>query len=298
MANDSQHLSVMTQEVIESLQIRANTWYVDATFGRGGHTAAIIKAGGKVIAFDVDQEAVEYGQAHFAAEIAAGQLILLRSNFNQLLNQVRQTGVMQIEAILFDFGTSSNQLMSDDRGFSFSSQAPLDMRMDQRLGVTALDLLNVLPENQLVTLFQEMGGEHEAKSIARAIKRKQVMQQGLLKINAHELADLIASVKRERHSKLHPATKTFQALRIAVNQELDSISQALPQALELVPTGGRIVTISFHEGEDRIAKHTFRTWKQAGKGQEITKHIMEPSADELARNPRARSAKMRVFEVI
>lgn len=285
----------MPQEALENLAITADAWYIDATFGRGGHTRAILNQGGQVIAFDFDQEAIEFGQTEFADQLQAGHLILVRSNFDQLEKEVKQTGVSDIHGILFDFGTSTNQLMADDRGFSFNSPAPLDMRMDQRLGVTALDLLNVLPEKQLAELFKEMGGEWEGKSIAKAIKRKQVMQQGLLKINAQQLAELIAQTKRDTHSKLHPATKVFQALRIAVNQELDSISQALPQALSLLKKGGRIVTIAFHEGEDRIVKRTFRAWEQAGKGSEINR--IEPSETEVAQNPRARSARMRVFEV-
>jgi len=294
MSNDSQHISVMSTEVMEYLCVEPGKWYVDATFGRGGHTRSILATGGKVIAFDVDEEAIEFGQKTFAIEIQTERLILLRANFDQLSTQMKQTG-HKISGILFDFGTSTNQLMSDARGFSFSSQSPLDMRMDQRLGVTALDLLNILPEKQLIELFRDTGGEREAKAVTRAIKHKQALQQGLLKINAQELANLIAQAKHEKRTKLHPATKVFQALRIAVNQELDSISQALPQALELLEPESRLITIAFHEGEDRIVKKYIKAWAAAQKGQEITR--TEPGETELAENPRARSARMRVFEV-
>lgn len=294
MASETHHVTVLLNEAVDQLQVKPDHWYVDATFGRGGHTKAILARGGRVIAFDVDQEAIEYGEQVFASEIEQGQLYLIRSNFEYLQAETTKIG-HTISGILFDFGTSTNQLMSENRGFSFNSASALDMRMDQRLGVTALDLLNVLPEKQLVELFQSVGGEREARAIAKAIKRKQAMQQGLLKINAQQLADLIVQAKHEPHSKLHPATKVFQALRIAVNQELDSISQALPQALSLLSSGGRIVTIAFHEGEDRIVKQYFRSWAHAHKGQEIIR--TEPTAAEIADNPRARSARMRVFEV-
>jgi len=295
MQDDTNHISVMAQEVTEYLHVQPGKWYVDATFGRGGHTQSILNQGGLVIAFDMDQDAIEFGQSAFAESISKGQLILLRSNFDQLLTQVQALKIDSIQGILFDFGTSTNQLMSDSRGFSFNSASPLDMRMDMRLGVTALDLLNVLPEKQLADLFKDMGGEWEAKSVAKAIKRKQAMQQGLLKINAQELAEVITRAKRDKRSKLHPATKVFQALRIAVNQELDNISQVLPQARQVLSKGGRIITIAFHEGEDRLVKKTFRAWAQAQQGSEVIR--LQPSDAELAQNPRARSAQMRVFEV-
>lgn len=286
----------MKAEAIDNLQVKPNDWYLDATFGRGGHTQAILDQGGNVIAFDVDQEAIEYGQEAFASYISDQRLILLRSNFEKLETEITTLG-KKIDGILFDFGTSTNQLMSEDRGFSFNSQAELDMRMDQRLGVKAIDLLNVLPEKQLAELFFEMGGEREGRKIAKALKQLQAKNGGHLEVTAAELAEFISKIKHEPHSHLHPATKVFQALRIAVNQELDSIKAALPQALKLLSSGGRIITIAFHEGEDRLVKQYFRDWSNQQKGKEVYKHIIEPSPEELAQNPRARSAKMRVFEV-
>src|SRR5260221_6069201 len=167
------HIPVLLAEVLEALDVQTGNWYIDGTFGRGGHTTEILKHGGKVIAFDVDQEAIAFGQEKFANEIAQGQLILLRENFDrlqQVIGQLHEANkIGEVQGALFDFGTSSDQLKDETRGFSFSGDADLDMRMDDRLGVKAKDLLAILPEKQLVQLFIELGGEHEAKSIARAI---------------------------------------------------------------------------------------------------------------------------------
>lgn len=291
------HISVMPAEVLEYLQVQPDKWYIDATFGRGGHTRSILEAGGNVIAFDVDQEAIEFGQETFAQEISQGNLILLRANFEDLTQELRKLQQLQVSGILFDFGTSTNQLMSNQRGFSFTSEAPLDMRMDQRLGVTANDLLNVLSEKQLADLFLYEGGESEARSIAKAIKNYQVKQGGQLHFTAKELADLITKTKHRPSGKLHPATKVFQALRIAVNRELDAIAAVLPQVADLLEKGGRIVTIAFHEGEDRLVKQHFNRWAASGRGDKVIKKSIEPSPAELEQNPRARSARMRVYQV-
>lgn len=299
--SNQDHISVMKQEAIEYLNLQPGNWYIDATFGRGGHTSEILKSGANVIAFDVDQDAIEFGQQTFATEIAAGKLILLRANFEDLNSEVAKLKadhrIDQISGILFDFGTSTNQLMSEDRGFSFTSPAALDMRMDQRLGVTANDLLNVLSERQLTELFQHEGGESEARSIAKAIKNRQSKQGGQLHFTAQELAQLISQVKHRPSGKLHPATKVFQALRIAVNRELDAIAAVLPTLPDLLTSGGRIVAIAFHEGEDRLVKQYFTRWELAGRGQKIIKKSLEPSPEELEQNPRARSARMRAYQV-
>jgi 16S rRNA (cytosine1402-N4)-methyltransferase len=284
------HIPVLLAETIHALNIQPNKLYVDGTFGRGGHTAEILKQGGKVIAFDVDQEAITFGQEKFAQEIQAGQLRLVRENFDRLQQILGET---QVTGILFDFGTSSDQLKGQNRGFSFEGDAELDMRMDDRLGVKAKDLLAILPEKQLAQLFIELGGEHEARAIAKAIAHQ---RQAKPIQTTQELANLISKVKRERTSHLHPATKVFQALRIAVNSELDAIHSALPQALRVLEANGRIVTISFHEGEDRIVKQQFKEWEKDGQGVNVTKDIITAGEEELQRNPRARSAKLRIFE--
>ncbi len=288
------HQPVMLKETIDLLEIKPDRWYVDATFGRGGHTKEMIKRGAKVVAFDFDVEAIKYGKTSCAQAIQKGQLILVQNNFDQILatiNNLKSKGIVdKVWGVLFDLGTSVDQLKSPTRGFSFENEAPLDMRMDQDLGVTAYDLLVLLDKKQLAQLFWEYGGETQAKKIASAIKNSQTVPE-----TTTELAQLVSQVKGGRKGKLHPATKVFQALRIAVNTELENIKKALPQALSLTYPGGNIVAISFHEGEDRLVKNFFKTWQEKDWGKIKTKKPQTPSEKELKNNPRARSAKLRAF---
>lgn len=287
----TEHLSVLLTEAIKYLEVISNHWYIDATFGRGGHTTEILRNGGKVLALDWDEEAITAGTSKFAEEISQGKLILVRESFSKLKQVIAEQKLLDISGILFDFGTSTNQLMSGDRGFSFAEDGELDMRMDTRLGVQAKDLLAVIPEKQLATLFWEYGGEEDGKRIAKAIKSsKQPITRTL------QLSQLIATIKRGRHGKLHPATKVFQALRIAVNSELDEITQVLPQALQVVQPKGNVVTISFHEGEDRAVKTAFTHWEAQQLGRLLTDKPVTAGPEELERNPRARSAKLRAFK--
>ncbi len=286
------HITVLLHEAVEALQVTPEHWYIDGTFGRGGHTEMILQKGGNVVAFDVDQEAIEFGENEFEEEIAQKKLILLRENFEKIGHFVSSLNIKPSGA-LFDFGTSTDQLKDQSRGFSFEGTAELDMRMDNRLGVKAKDLLALLSEKQLADLFIEYGGEHEARRIAKSIV---YFREKAPITTTDQLVRIIENAKYEKRSHLNPATKVFQALRIAVNSELDSIAQGLPQALELLEPGGHIVTIAFHEGEDRIVKQMFKTWELEHKGHHLTKDIIEPSAEELAANKRARSAKMRIFE--
>jgi 16S rRNA (cytosine1402-N4)-methyltransferase len=290
------HISVLLHETLELLDIKANAWYVDGTFGRGGHTREILNKGGKVIAFDCDQEAIEFGEREFAPEIAEGKLILIRENFDRLEKMIKEITAknpeIEISGIFFDFGVSSPQIDNAERGFSFQYDAELDMRMDNRLGVKAKDLLAILPEKQLSQLFIDYGGEHEARKIAYEIVKRRSTHP---LVTVRDLTDLIEKTKREPRGHLNPATKVFQALRIAVNSELDSITQVLPQAFQALPPGGRLVTISFHEGEDRIVKHQLRNWEDKNLGETLTKKAIQPSEEEIVKNTRARSAKLRGF---
>lgn len=289
------HISVLKEEAIEALNVATGKWYIDGTFGRGGHTREILNRGGNVIAVDCDQTAITYGQETFAEEVRAGRLILVNENFDRLAQSWqslhREQSVPQPDGILFDFGLSSPQLSEAERGFSFQHDGPLDMRMDSRLGVQAKDLLAILPEKQLAEAFWMYGGEEMSRKLARAIVQARTKHKFE---RTQDFADFIAKHKR-RNAHLHPATKVFQALRIAVNSELHSIEDALPQALEILAPQGRVVTISFHEGEDRIAKHLFQQWEKKGFGEVMTKKAVIPSQEEEQRNPRARSAKLRVF---
>lgn len=288
------HITVMLEDAVTALEIQPGHWYIDGTFGRGGHTKKIIEAGGNVIAFDFDQEAIAYGQEKFASEIELKKLILIRENFAHLADTIsnlqKNNQVGKIHGILFDFGTSTAQLTSQNRGFSFEGEGPLDMRMDQRLGVQAQDLLAVIPEKQLAELFLTMGGETDAKRIAKAIKLSPTPIT-----TTRQLSELVGKVKGRQKGKLNPATKVFQALRIAVNTELDNITDMLPQALNILENGGKIVTIAFHEGEDKIVKHTFKSWESRNLGQSETKKPLSPSQAEVIANTRSRSAKMRIF---
>ena len=288
------HISVLLTEAIDNLQVQPGNWYLDATFGRGGHTREVLARGGNVVAFDFDSDAITFGRLEFETAIKEQKLMLIRENFAQLQPQVEplqaQDVVGEIRGALFDFGTSSEQLKNAARGFSFEGEGELDMRMDDRLGVKAQDLLALMSEKELQQLFSELGGEHQARSLAKAIA-KQRKNKAITTVQ--ELVNLVNQVKGgRRDGHLHPATKIFQALRIAVNDERNNIREGLSQALKVVKNG-RIVTISFHEGEDRIAKQTFRAAERTGLGEMLP--LVVPSAAEVAQNPRSRSAKLRVF---
>lgn len=295
MTNSNEHITVLLEEATKALLIKKGEWYVDATFGRGGHTKKILEAGGKVIAFDFDQEAIDFGSKAFVESITPGNLILVRENFSKIssiISSLKEDGqINQISGILFDFGTSTQQLKSNERGFSFDGDGPLDMRMDDRLGVQAKDLLAIIPADQLANLFFELGGETDGKRIAREIKNSPTQIT-----TSKQLSELIVKVKGRQKNKLHPATKVFQALRIAVNTEIENISIALPQALDILAKNGRVVTIAFHEGEDREVKRTFKLWEEKNIGTNLTRKPITPTDGEIEINQRSRSAKMRIFE--
>ncbi|OGJ38637.1 MAG: 16S rRNA (cytosine(1402)-N(4))-methyltransferase [Candidatus Pacebacteria bacterium RIFOXYB1_FULL_39_46] len=299
--NNKTHQPVMLKEAIDALQVKAGRWYVDATFGRGGHSQAILDQGGRVVGLDFDEQTIDLARRRFSEALENNSLILVRENFDkltQIIEQLKQEKVLsgQIWGILFDFGTSTDQLMAEDRGLSFEHrQAKLDMRLDNRLGVKASDLLKVLTVKQLTQIFEDLGGEEQAKKIAKAIVRVRENNPADLEV-VGSLVALISANKSRRSGHLHPATKVFQALRIAVNDELDNIERVLPQALALVNPGGRIVTIAFHEGEDRPVKQIFAEWEEQEKGVRISKKPIQPTETEINQNPRSRSAKLRIFE--
>ncbi|MBU1966873.1 16S rRNA (cytosine(1402)-N(4))-methyltransferase RsmH [Patescibacteria group bacterium] len=288
------HIPVMLIETIRALDIKPDQWYVDATFGQGGHSREILNRGAKVVAFDYDQNNIEANQDTFALEIKAKSLILIRENFAQLERIISELD-LSIAGILFDFGTTSEQLLSTDRGISFEGEdQELDMRLDDRLGVKARDLLAVLGEKQLQKILEVFGGEREAKKITRTIIKKR--RAGEFITTVGQLVKLVRDTKTHRPSRIHPATKVFQALRIAVNDELSSIDRALPQAIKILKPGGKIITIAFHQGDDRIVKNYFREWERVNKGQQLTKKVIKPTAEEISNNPGARSSRMRIFE--
>lgn len=280
----------MTAEVIEWMQIKQGSWYVDCTLGGGGHTQSLLDNGARVVAYDWDEEAIARAAEHFEEEIRGNRLVLMHETFANLatLREIPLTREVLIEGCLFDFGTSTDQLMNAERGFSFNGDGPLDMRMDKRRGVTATDMLAFLSEKELQALLFK-AGEKQAKSVARAIKRQPIT-------STKQLAEVVTRAKRPEKSDLHPATKVFMALRIAVNTELDEIDQALPSALSILAPAGRIITIAFHDGEDSIVKHHMVRFENAGQGKMLTKKPLTPSTTEIYQNPRSRSSKLRVFE--
>lgn len=293
MQSVSAHRSVMLQEAIEYLRPKADSLIIDATFGSGGHTAALLAKKATVFAIDWDTEALSRGEEKFATEIAAGKLILAHDTFahiDQLWQANPVTKDKLASGALFDFGTSTEQLMSQERGFSFSGDGPLDMRMDVRRGVTAADLLVALSTRELIQIFNEFGGEEESNKIAHRIKLSMPIT------TTAQLAEVVSKAKRKPMRKTHPATKVFQALRIAVNTEMEEITEGLPKALALLAPGSRLVTIGFHDGEDRIVKGLFREWSEAELGTIITKKPLAPTLEEIDKNQRSRSAKLRVFE--
>ncbi|MEP7167651.1 MAG: 16S rRNA (cytosine(1402)-N(4))-methyltransferase RsmH [Candidatus Woesebacteria bacterium] len=285
-----QHIPVLLQEAIDLLDVKQDHWYIDATFGRGGHTKEIIDRGGKVLALDQDKEAIAYGARYFIREIEDKNLILVRENFEHT-DEVSHTHLpgVKLDGILADFGISSPQVDDPKRGFSFQSDAPLDMRMDDRMGVRAKDLVNGLGKKELYEILTHYAQEQHARIIVDAIIRARTRKQIE---TTQELANIIEKVVH-RHGHLHPATKTFQALRIVINDELGSIERFLPRAFELLAVGGRLVTIAFHEGEDRLVKKFEQELEGQKKAEMLTKRPTEPSDQEMEKNPRSRSGKLR-----
>ena len=285
------HTSVLLQEVLDYLELKRGKWYIDATLGGGGHTQAILERGCRVLGIDVDQDALNHVRQRLGSN---EDLVLARGNFRDIDTLAKEHGLEKVSGILFDVGVSSYQLDTPERGFSFQD-GPLDMRMDQQLSVTAGDLVNGLTNKELQELFVRLGEERYARSIAKHIE---VYRKEQLIRTTGELVGIIRQAVPHLPTKVHPATRVFQALRIAVNDELHALSEALPKAVNLLESGGRLVVISFHSLEDRIVKRAFVTFEQEGLGKIITKKPIEATEDELGENRRSRSAKLRVFEKI
>jgi 16S rRNA (cytosine1402-N4)-methyltransferase len=291
------HQSVLLQEVLSVLNVHKGGVYIDATLGGGGHTIEILKRGGVVLGIDVDEEALQFVQEKIQKEKEKykywRRLTLARGNFRDIQKIAIERGFSKVNGIVFDLGVSSYQLETGARGFSFLKEGPLDMRMDNRLTVTASDLVNGLTVWELEKLFRRFGEERYAKQIAKAIGEKRKVAKIA---TTRQLAGLIEEKIRRRAKDIHPATRVFQALRIAVNDELQSLREGLKTSINLLVESGRVAVISFHSLEDRIVKQIFSEEEQKGRGQVITKKPITPSEKEKMNNPRARSAKLRVFE--
>ncbi len=303
------HKPVLFEEAIEAMNIQQNSCCVDGTFGRGGHSAAMLERlgnNGCLIALDKDEQAIAFGKENFARE---PRLHLQHSSFSRLKDVVEQQGVAgKVDAILLDLGVSSPQLDDAERGFSFQQDGPLDMRMDQSSGVSAAQWLATAEEAEIARVLWEYGEERFSRRIARAIVEQR--QTEPLQTTS-QLAQLIfrASPVKERHK--HPATRSFQAIRIHINRELDDLKNGLVQAVDVLASGGRLVVISFHSLEDRIVKRFMRDMSRGDvmpKGVPVMEKQLKPGIlkcigkpvragkEELQQNPRARSAIMRIAE--
>lgn len=288
------HVAVLQAQVLAALAPQPGGRYIDGTLGGGGHALAVLAASspdGRLLGIDADEEALRAAGQRLAGY--GTRVVLAHANFREIGAVAAEHGFHQADGILLDLGVSSHQLDTPARGFSFQSDGPLDMRLDQSDGETAADLVNEMPEEQLANLIYRYGEEHGSRRIARMIV--EARRRSPFRTTA-ELANLVARALGGRHGRIHPATRTFQALRIAVNQELESLEAALPQAIELLGDGGRLAVISFHSLEDRIVKLFFRAEAQAGRIQILTKKPQEAEEHEARGNPRSRSAKLRVAQ--
>jgi 16S rRNA (cytosine1402-N4)-methyltransferase len=284
------HVPVLLAPALEYLALRPDGVYVDATFGAGGHTRAMLGRlhGGRVVAIDADPDA-----AQRAARITDPRFTFVQANFRYISAVLDQCAIESVDGVLFDLGVSSMQLDSAERGFSLGTRAALDMRMDRDTGRSAYDVLATASEGELADIFFSYGEERSARRIARAIVARRA--SGTLPSTTQEFAALVAGVvhrtgKRER---IHPATRVFQALRIAVNDELVALRDGLQGAIGRLRGAGRVVAISFHSLEDRIVKQSLRDDERL---EVLTKRPIVPSADEIRENRRARSAKLRAAQ--
>lgn len=303
-----QHETVLLTAAVNALNIKTDGVYVDATFGRGGHSRLILSQlgeTGRLYAFDKDPKAIAAGAA-----ISDPRFELIHSGFEHVASELAQRGVSAIDGVLMDLGVSSPQLDEAERGFSFRFDAPLDMRMDTTRGQTAAQWLAVVGETDLKEVISQYGEERYARSIARAI----IAQRAVAPITTtKQLAQLIAAVIPRHEPGQNPATRTFQAIRIYINRELEELSIALPACAGLLASTGRLVVISFHSLEDRIVKRFMRELSSSPElparlpikavdipaaKMKLVGRAVKPEADEVARNPRARSAVMRVMEAL
>jgi len=301
----ARHLPVLARHAVDWLDVRPGGVYVDATFGAGGHARAILATPwARVIGIDRDQRAIAMGAG--LVEAAQGRLELVEDCFSNLETVLAGCGVVAADGVMFDLGVSSMQLDEAARGFSFRLDGPLDMRMG-RSGPSAADVVAAAGERELAAIIATLGEEHQARAIARAIvKAREEQTIG----STRALADIVTRVVRARESAIHPATRTFQALRIFVNDELAELARGLAAAERVLKPAGRLVVIAFHSLEDRIVKNFLAERSRAPAASRhrpqlaavpasfrlLTRRPQTPDADEIAANPRARSAKLRAAE--
>lgn len=284
------HYSVMVAECLEYLAVRPDGIYIDVTAGLGGHTNAIARLlmAGYVVAADRDPESLE--KARENNREFAGRIRFVRARFSELAEALRREGVPPADGLLADLGVSRYQLTSPERGFSLMSEGPVDMRMDREEPSSAADLVNYASERELADLIFQLGEERRARRIARAIVRARPIR------NTLHLAGAIEGAV-PRSGPIHPATRTFMALRMAVNSEQEELDALLHSAPSLVKPGGRIVVLTFMSLEDRKVKQAFQALSREGRAVILTKHVVTPSEEETRLNPPSRSAKLRAVEI-
>jgi 16S rRNA (cytosine1402-N4)-methyltransferase len=303
------HVPVLLDEVLQLLQVQADSLVIDGTLGGGGHTRRFLEhsaPNGKVLGIDADPAALRRTRHLLADLIAQGRLVVVQGRLEDIAATAQANGFGAVDAILLDLGLSTFQLETAERGFAFAAQGPLDMRFDPQQGPSAGDIVNTWDEEEIANLIFRYGEEHRSRAIARALVRSRPIES-----TTHLAAVVEKAVGGRRGARIHPATRTFQALRIAVNQELEQIETALPQCLHLLRPGGRLAVISFHSLEDRIVKqwmaHEGRTWNDEPLNpyggtphtpslQIVTRKPVTPGDAEITVNPRSRSAKLRVAQ--
>ena len=287
MQDHTRHQPVMVDQVIEGLAVRPGGAYIDCTVGDAGHAIAILDASspnGRLLGIDADLEASAAAREHLGAH--GGAATITDGNFADLEAHAIAHGFTPVDGVLFDLGLSSRQLDAEDRGFSFQRPGPLDMRFTPGAGPTAADLVNELDGVQLADLLFRYGEEPRSRRIARGIVANRPIT------DAVQLADIVRRASGYPRGRTHPATRTFQALRIAVNHELENLDAGLEQAPRVLGPGGRLVVIAYHSLEDRRVKQ----FMAGGTMRRVTKKVVKPSAEEIARNRRSRSARLRVAE--
>ena len=311
MSTTRVHEPVLLREVVDLLAVGSGATVIDATLGLGGHAEALLEAvgpDGRVLGIDRDEQALAAARQRLAR--FGDSFVGVHGNHTDLLKLLRQNGIFAVDGVLFDLGVSSMQLDDPERGFSFRGDGPLDMRMDPGTGITAAELLATSSEQELRHLIWHYGEERRAGAIARAIVDQRDKQH---LTRTHELAELVRGVlgPAAQRYRIHPATRTFQALRIAVNREVDDLERLVTDASSVLRRGGRLAVISYHSLEDRPVKHSMKSLAErcvcppklpvCGCGREnllkvVTSKPVRPTTSEIARNPRARSAKLRVGE--
>ncbi len=308
---DFEHVPVLLREVIEGLQIKSSGIYADGTIGGAGHSFEIVGRltdGGKLVGIDRDENAVK--AASEKLKEFGERAVVVRGNYRDMTEILQGLGITSVDGILLDLGVSSHQFDDAERGFSYRNDAPLDMRMDRRDGLTAWQVVNEYPEAELYRIIRDYGEDRFAKNIAKHIVRSREIKTVE---TTFELTEIIKAAipAKMREGKGHPAKKTFQAIRIEVNDELDILTQSIDRLIDLLNPGGRLCIITFQSLEDRIVKNAFRTAEnpcicpkefpvcvcgRKPKGRVVTRKAITASSEELEQNNRAHSAKLRIFE--